>query len=110
MTTTAPCSHEHALAAHTRRIRRYLRGSPLPLEPRVELLARLGNNEERHVRVLQSAKLRTLAAIHAGSVRFDRDACRVTGSEIALAAQIGYPEAVNHVVASELDGDLLADG
>jgi len=70
-------------------------GSALRLQPLLELRRRLGDDEQRHVGVLQAAELRALAAIGAGPVGAHRQRVRLPWDEVHLAGEIGHPEAVD---------------
>ena len=59
--------------------------------------SRLGDDVERHVRVLQAAELGALAAKDARPVGLQPDRGRVAGNQIALAVEVRHPEAVDDV-------------
>ena len=78
--------------------------------PGLKRVHRLGDDFERHVRVLMPAELRALAAIDAGFVRLDPRVGHDARNQIALAHQVRHPEAVNDVRRHRLDDDREADG
>src|SRR5947209_1170953 len=92
-----------------RRLRRGSAGADVGLPAR-EVFRCLGDDHERHVRVLQAAELRALPAIEAGLVRFDPEFVDAAGNEIALAVQVRDPEAVDDVARIEAQQDGRVDG
>src|SRR5689334_5381921 len=89
--------------------RRLARRTALRVEPPLEIGIRLGDDVERHVRVLASAEFRALPAVDTRPVRLQPDGARDAGDEIALALQVRRPEAVDDVVRRELEQDGAAD-
>src|ERR1041385_4914537 len=90
---------------------RGLRGRlTLLLLPRAELLRRLGDDEEGHVRVLVSTELRALAAVRALAVGPEHQRRVLAGDEVFFAREVRNPEAVNHVSRVELDLNRATDG
>src|SRR5215204_3363464 len=72
-------------------------GLPLIANPHEECVHRLGDDDERHLGVLMAAEFRTLTAIDTGLVGLNPYARHLARNEIALALEIGHPEAVNDV-------------
>src|SRR6185503_2285062 len=72
-------------------------------------LARLGDDEQRHLRVLESAELRTLRAIHSRPICADPCLCVMPRDQVALPSEVWHPEAVNDIVRVELDEHPLSN-
>ena len=68
-----------------------------------------GDDVERHVRVLQPAELRALAAEDARTIGLHPDRRGVAGNQIALAVEVRHPEAVDHVARRDLQHDRAVD-
>src|SRR5690349_20844064 len=85
-------------------------GGPRFRQPRGELSARVHDDVERHLRVLVATELRALGAIDPGLVSVQEQRRRVAGNEVALADDVRYPEAVDHIARRDLDLHRLARG
>src|SRR5581483_10674997 len=95
--------HENLLPSLLHRIRGRCGRLQLPLHPGIKFLLRFRNHPKRHVRMLQTAKLRAWAAIHARAAGLNPLRGDARGNEIALAMQIWNPETVDYVVGSSAD-------
>ena len=82
----------------------------LLLQPRLEFVWRLGNDEKCHVGVLVSAEFGALPTKAPFLVSLDPHGCGVSGQEIAFAVNVRRPEAVNHVTRGAIDDHRDADG
>ena len=76
-----------------------------PSSQRFEVAVGLRDDVERHVRVLQAAELRALAAEDAGPIGLEPDRRRVARNQIALALEVRHPEAVDDVARRHLQHD-----
>src|SRR6185437_1853628 len=94
----AAAVHEQRLAAEREEIGRGSGRARRARVPRVERHARLGNHEERHLRVRQPAELGALSAIDARRIGAKPERARVPRNEIAFAVQVRRPEAVDDIV------------
>ena len=81
----------------------------LLVEPGMEFLGGLGDDIERHVGVLCAAELGALAAPRARLVHLQSDRCLIAGHQVALALEIGRPEAVNHIARGAVNTKRYAD-
>ena len=66
---------------------------------------RFGDDVEGHVRVLQPAELRALAAEDARPIGLHPDRRRVARNQIALALKVRHPETVDDVARRDLQDD-----
>ncbi len=82
----------------------------LRLAPGIEVAARLGDDEQTHMRVLQAAELRALPAIDSGFLCQELDFIVLARDEIHFSEQVRRPEAMDHVIRGELDGHRFAGG
>ena len=110
VTRPAPFVEEQPLSAIRRLGRRRCCRRPLCGDPAVEVLARLGDHQQAHVGVLQTAELGALAAIDAGLVGLDHEDVRTVRQGVELAVQVGDPEAVDDVGRQQPQLDLFTDG
>ena len=105
---------EDALAGADGIVRRHGRdrgrGAQLVVLPLREVLGAVDDDAEPHVGVRQPAELRALSEVDAGHARHEDDAVRVAGDDVALAAELRHPEAVDHVRGSELQANGSAGG
>src|SRR5205807_8535333 len=72
-----------------------------PQGPGVEGGGRLGDDEERHVGVLEAAVLGALTPAGAGPGRFEAPHVVLAGDGVELASELGHPEAAQHGVGLE---------
>ena len=98
---------EHSLPRSRIRIRGRGGRLALEVEPLAELPRRLRDDRHRHLRVLRPAVLTALTAIDAGAVGLEPHDVLLARDEIGLAAELGNPEAVDHVARDELEADRL---
>src|SRR5215204_785772 len=78
-------------------------GGALMLEPVLESLCGLGDDDEAHVRVLQAAILSTLTAKSTGRVGLQPGGREAAGDQISLPVEVGHPEAVNDIAGTQVD-------
>src|SRR4051812_20425303 len=71
--------------------------------PLIEILARLANNAEGHMRMLQPAELRTLSTPDARLVHFESEIVPISWQQVFLAVNIWRPEAMDHVARCAVD-------
>jgi hypothetical protein len=76
--------------------------------PSGKFLRRLGNDMERHPRVLHAAEFGTLAPVNPLAVRLEPEVGRQVRKHVHLAVQLRDPEAVNHVPRRQLEPHRLA--
>src|SRR4029079_14049040 len=69
----------------------------------------LGDDEERHVPVLDAAELGALSAVRAGLARVAHDSVLLARDQGDLAGQTRHPEAVDHVLAADPHLDWHSD-
>ena len=72
-----------------------------PSSQRCELAVGLGDDVERHVRVLKAAELSALPAEDSGLVGLQPDRGDVAGNQIAFALEVRRPEAVDDVAGRD---------
>ena len=77
--------------------------------PGREVAGRVGDDHERHVRVLRAAELGALAAVDARAVGLQPGDVGLAGDDVGLAGQLRDPEGVDHVRAGQLDAHRPAD-
>ena len=82
-------AHEFAMKTCLPARLRLLRGWALRASQRVELRARLRDDEHDHVRVLQAAELGAVAAVDARLVGLEEHAVRLAGDHVHLPVQLG---------------------
>src|SRR4051794_5693220 len=92
MAENAARRYKHALPLHRRRVSRRRRRLLLCGKPGVEVALALHNNDETHMGVLQTAKLRTLATINSSLIRFEHDVVGLCRDRIHFPSELRYPE------------------
>ena len=85
-------------------------GREVACHPPVEGSGRLRDDEEAHVGVLHAAVLGALAEVRAGAGGAEAPDVVLAGDGIDLSAELGHPEAVDHVVGVDADLDGPPDG
>src|SRR5689334_3375027 len=89
-------AHEDVLAALREVVLRILCGRTLAGEPALKLIHWLCHDDKRHVRMLVAAEFSALSAILALAIGLEPRLGGDARNQIALAAQIRSPEAVDH--------------
>ena len=94
---TQGCDRKTCLPLLPLGIARRLGRPDLRIAPALELLLRLGDDEDAHMGVLEAAELGALAAVDARPVGDEPDVVLLAGDQVLLAHEVRDPEGVDHV-------------
>src|SRR6185369_6375591 len=109
MTSRALLRHKNLLSCNRLGIGRRHGVVSLQCGPRLKRGLLFGDNEKRHVGVLQTAKLGALTTIHARTLGANGKLIRAAGNQILFARKAWHPEGVNDIETFELKPDVSSD-